>query len=75
MCFQVGHYEAENLDFLRCVMWKLLTISLVAASQKRARWPASLTVSKMLELCMSVFMKVKCWIEKSKKTIRQVSAV
>jgi hypothetical protein len=45
------------------------------SSQKHVRWPACLSVAKVLEKCTSICSNVICWLELSMKYLRKVSSV
>ncbi|PSN47460.1 hypothetical protein C0J52_01969 [Blattella germanica] len=68
---EVVLYERESLNYFRSVIWRLLSFGIMNESRKRARWPTSLSVSKMLEMCTWICTKVICWVEMSMRAIRK----
>ncbi|PNF24329.1 hypothetical protein B7P43_G11899, partial [Cryptotermes secundus] len=67
---QVIDHRKESLAYIQSSMWRVLSLSLLG-SEKRVQWPTFVSLSKLLELWMSICSKIVCWLELTMKCIRK----
>lgn len=71
-CSKVAEHNKSQTS-THLAIWRLLSLSCLR-SRKHFRCSASLSVSRLLELCFSICSKVVSWLELSMKCIRKVSS-